>query len=774
MSSLIPGYEYDIFISYRQKDNKYDGWVTEFVDNLKKELEATFKEEISVYFDINPHDGLLETHDVDESLKEKLKCLVFIPIISRTYCDPKSFAWEHEFKTFVEQASQDKFGLKIKLPNGNVANRVLPIRIHDLDVDDIKLCESVLGGVLRGIEFIYKEPGVNKPLTADDDEKKNLNNTKYRIQINKTANAIKEIIQGLLAEPAKAVEDRIQPKESVKEVKEKEKRIIKGKSAKAGSFKFLITIAIVALIIIAGIIAYPKIFKRDTLERLRAYGERISVAVMPFQNMTNDTTWNIWQDGIKDELINYLTNSEELRVIQTESINHLIQSKGLTNYASITPSVASGISKRLDANVSITGSIKQAGDKIRVNAQIIDSKTEESLKSFQIEGQSTEENIFPIIDSLSRMVKNFIIISTLGKGVLSIFHTSQPYFSTNSPKAYRYLTYANNAVTKGDWATAGDWLLNAAAIDSNFAFVTIQLYYAYMHQNLWAKAREWCLKAYKKRKQMPDVLKFMADRTYSHCFETPNEEIKHWRQLLEIDKQTPHYYTELGYCYSELQQYDKAIPEYEKALEIYKKWGSKPFWASAYTRLGEAYHKTGQYKKEKRVYKMAAKDFPNNESPSYRQAILSLAEGDTDEANRYIEKYISIRKKNSASRATIATGLAGIYSQANILDKAEEYYRQALSLEPKSRDRINTLAYFLIDNDRNINEGMELVENALNNQSDNFSYLDTKGWGLYKQGKYQEALDVLQKSWNLKSRYNHQLYLHLEAAKKAVAGQKNN
>jgi hypothetical protein len=44
MSSIIPGYTYDIFISYRQKDNKYDGWVTAFVDNLKNELEATFKE----------------------------------------------------------------------------------------------------------------------------------------------------------------------------------------------------------------------------------------------------------------------------------------------------------------------------------------------------------------------------------------------------------------------------------------------------------------------------------------------------------------------------------------------------------------------------------------------------------------------------------------------------------------------------------------------------------------------------------------------------------
>jgi len=32
MPSLIPGYEYDIFISYRQKDNKGDRWVSEFLE----------------------------------------------------------------------------------------------------------------------------------------------------------------------------------------------------------------------------------------------------------------------------------------------------------------------------------------------------------------------------------------------------------------------------------------------------------------------------------------------------------------------------------------------------------------------------------------------------------------------------------------------------------------------------------------------------------------------------------------------------------------------
>ncbi len=200
MASIITGYEYDIFISYRQKDNNYDGWVTEFVENLKKELEATIKEDVSVYFDINPHDGLLESHEVNDSLKEKLKCLIFIPIISRTYCDTKSFAWQNEFTKFIELASADNFGLKIKLPGGNVASRVLPVRIFDLDKEDISLCESLLEGKLRGIEFIYKSAGVNRPLRSNEDHAhENLNKTYYRDQINKVAYSIQYIINGIKA-----------------------------------------------------------------------------------------------------------------------------------------------------------------------------------------------------------------------------------------------------------------------------------------------------------------------------------------------------------------------------------------------------------------------------------------------------------------------------------------------------------------------------------------------------------------------------------------------
>jgi hypothetical protein len=206
MPSLIPGYEYDIFISYRQKDNKHDGWVTEFVDNLKGELEATFKEDISIYFDENPSDGLLETHSVDKSLEGKLKCLIFIPIVSQTYCDPKSFAWQHEFCAFNKSAKEDQFGRDIKLASGNVASRILPVKIHDLDNEDKALLENEIGGMLRSIEFIYKSAGVNRPLrAAEDHPQDNLNKTYYRDQINKVANAVKGIISCLKPESSKQI-----------------------------------------------------------------------------------------------------------------------------------------------------------------------------------------------------------------------------------------------------------------------------------------------------------------------------------------------------------------------------------------------------------------------------------------------------------------------------------------------------------------------------------------------------------------------------------------
>ena len=133
---------------------------------------------------------------------------------------------------------------------------------------------------------------------------------------------------------------------------------------------------------------------------------------MPFQNLTNDTTWNVWGRGIQDILITQLSNSGSLEVIQNLSINNLIDAENPDNYALITQSSARNVSKKLNANILISGSINQAGATIRINAQLTDSKTEDIIKSFQVDGIA--DKILPVIDSLSRIINRFLIITKLG------------------------------------------------------------------------------------------------------------------------------------------------------------------------------------------------------------------------------------------------------------------------------------------------------------------------------------------------------------------------
>ncbi len=230
----------------------------------------------------------------------------------------------------------------------------------------------------------------------------------------------------------------------------------------------------------------------------------------------------------------------------------------------------------------------------------------------------------------------------------------------------------------------------------------------------------------------------------------------------------------MGVSYFELQQYDKAIPNFEKVLAIYDEWGTKPIWVYLYLPLGFSYIKTGDFKKAKSLFKKAEQDFPDYIELMSLQSILSLAERDTISANKNIKKCISALKDRSFSKTVIKSVLAGYYNEAGIPDVAEKYKREALSLEPENPDLINNLAYFLINNDQDVNEGLGLIDRALEANPEFYEYLDTKGWGLYKQGKYTEAKDMLQKSWDLRmknARYSHEAYLHLEAAKKSAAGQ---
>lgn len=118
-----------------------------------------------------------------------------------------------------------------------------------------------------------------------------------------------------------------------------------------------------------GLFIYEKIHKYNLTDELFSADGRISIAVMPFKNMTQDTIWNVWQEGIQQTIISSLSNSAELKVIQKQNIETSLQKQGVLDYTTINPIPAGTIAKSLDANIFISGSIKQAGSRIRMDAQ---------------------------------------------------------------------------------------------------------------------------------------------------------------------------------------------------------------------------------------------------------------------------------------------------------------------------------------------------------------------------------------------------------------------
>jgi tetratricopeptide (TPR) repeat protein len=124
--------------------------------------------------------------------------------------------------------------------------------------------------------------------------------------------------------------------------------------------------------------------------------------------------------------------------------------------------------------------------------------------------------------------------------------------------------------------------------------------------------------------------------------------------------------------------------------------------------------------------------------------VCALSMGDTSKANVYISKGRSINKGLGNSEATIELWVGHIYEQANIKDQAEVHIRKAYELDPQNL--IADLAGFLIYRDINIDEGMKLIQKILETQQDNWFLLWMKGLAYYKQGNYEEAVQLLRRA----------------------------
>ena len=573
MGSIITGYEYDIFISYRQKDNKYDGWVTEFIDNLKREIEATFKEDVSIYFDENPHDGLLEIHNVDKSLETKLKSLIFIPIISQTYCDTRSFAWQNEFVAFNKMASADQVGRDVRLANGNVCSRIIPVKIHDLDASDTELIENEMGCRLRAIEFIYSSSGVNRPLKPDDNPDKNLNRTFYRDQINKVANAIKDVIYGLHPDPKKRATKSYRT-DTLPGYQNKQKEYVQAKSVHSISrgSKVILFGSLGLLLILVIIFFIPKLIQKPDTKSPSADLVKKAIAVLPVANLTGNSELDYIADAIQSDISGMLNGISKLIVRPDQSTLQFRNSK----------EPVKEIARKLKVNNIIQSSIKGTQENLKVEVRLIEAFPEERniWSSMFIYNWNNIGSIYrDIINQITEATQIKLTVQESKK--ISIVQKHD----TALLKAYRLGTYYMKQLTPEGFEKGIKYFNDAMAIDPLDPLPYIGLARGYSDSEHGAglgtdapnRGRDYALKAIELDSTIADAYAILGHWNLYKAWNFDEGE-RYLKRAIELNPNDAFAHCHLGwfYCsslipgtrYSRMYNIDQALSEMKKAVEI--------------------------------------------------------------------------------------------------------------------------------------------------------------------------------------------------------------
>ena len=524
-------------------------------------------------------------------------------------------------------------------------------------------------------------------------------------------------------------------------------------------------IIIVGLLIAVVILAYPKIFKKDIFYDVRDDEGRISVAVMPFKNLTTDTLYNIWQQGFQDLLITSLSNSKEISVRYAQPINNIIGKNTQNNYASLTPSFASEVAFKLEAKTVILGNLYKSGDKIRVTTNIINSSTEDLYKSFEVSGDA-EDDIFNITDSLSGLILNFLEIKSIeGKMPAELTNVF-----TTSVEAYKHYLNGRNYHGNLKLTLAIEEYNNALTHDSTFVLPMLYLTYIYMDRGQTDQCRRWAYEAYSLINELPPDIQLEVHELKAMVDKKPREQLKFVDQYLILNPySTQQLYTK-GWINYNLNNWQVAIEALEKGIKLNEALGNNyKLWVYYYTVLGNAYNKTGDSRKAFKTFEDGMKIWPDNPIIAYNQVICAISTGDTNLIENYVSNFESVSEKNGLSEKDLIWWLASCYEKGNEIEKAEEYYRYALRLDKNDPGLINEFAYFLISDDIDLDEGLELIQQVLKAYPDSWNLLYTYGLGLYKKGSLKEAFKVLKKSWDLRPSYDHEQNLIIREIEQELA-----
>lgn len=333
-----------------------------------------------------------------------------------------------------------------------------------------------------------------------------------------------------------------------------------------------------------------------------------SIAVLPFVNMSDDAANEYFSDGISEELLNLLAKIPELRVIaRTSSFAYKGKDIQITDVA-----------RELNVGHVLEGSVRKAGNQVRITAQLI--RTDDSSHLWSETYDRSLENIFTIQDEIADAVVGQLRIKLLGE---------TPKALVVDPEAYALLLQARhfgNLGTAAGTQQAGELLQQVLAIAPEYSAAWSEL------------GRNW------QNKVSVDLVG--EEEGYKKSYESQNK-------ALELDPDNAAAYSRLGH---EQLHYEKDLPAAAKLFE--KALALEPGNAVVLGNAASLAMTLGRFEQAIALRELAQQVDPLSSANSTGLGRSYFYDGQLDKAEATFRKTLLLSPNRPVTRAMLAWVLA--------------------------------------------------------------------------------------------------------------------
>ena len=357
-----------------------------------------------------------------------------------------------------------------------------------------------------------------------------------------------------------------------------------------------------------------------------------SIAVLPFVNRSASADDEYFSDGLADELLNVLARIRGLRVVaRTSSFQ----------FKSTQDDIAT-IGRKLDVSTILEGSVRKAGNRIRVSVQLV--KVSDSSHLWSDSYDRTLDDIFAVQDDIAQSVVKELRATLLGQdadsdasGRAKAEVAKAARGRGSDTEAHRLFLLARHFLNRGtreDNSRGIESLREALERDGAFALAWVELAQAYLKEADmgWApvadgyrRAREAVDRALAAEPDLADAHAIQGRMRMLHERDWRGAETSHARAL-ELEPGNALALRGAGALAMNRGRLEEAVALTRRSLE------RDPLSVPAYMSLGMSLLAAGRFTEAEEAYRRALELAPQRVATSAHLALALLACGRTDEA----------------------------------------------------------------------------------------------------------------------------------------------